>query len=126
MQVPIELEKIDYQARQLNCNMKNLVNLAKSRGVAISDGSLSEALRGIRLLNPRTTKGLLDVLHEMKSLEIAIEQLTGPTSKLIKVDWSKTEDIAEALTLRALAEISEHETIFETAASAATIKAAAQ
>jgi hypothetical protein len=121
MRVPIELEQIDFQARQRNCNMKNLVNLAKMRGVAISEGSLSEALRGIRLLNPRTTQGLLDVLGEMKSLETAIEQLTGPTSKLIKVDWSRTQDIAEALVLRTLAEVSEHEQTFQDYADVATI-----
>jgi len=120
--VTLELQKIDYEARQCACGLKNLVAIAKSRGVGISEGMLSESLRGIRSLNPRAITGLLEVLNEMKDLQKAIEQVTGPAAKIIQINWGQTELIAETLTLRTLAQVSQHETIFETAASDATNK----
>ena len=82
--------------RMFGCAAGNFVLIAKQLGTPISAGGLSEALNGKRPLDNSIAERLLEVLSRMADLQNAVD---------VPVDWSKTERIVTALTIRRIAQI---------------------
>jgi len=82
--------------RLFDCAAGNFVLIAKQLGTSISAGGLSEALNGKRPLDNSIAERLLDVLSRMADLQNAVD---------VPVDWSQTERIVTALTIRRIAQI---------------------
>jgi hypothetical protein len=87
--------------RGFGCSGRSFVALAKSLGVAISDGPFSEQLK--TSFDQKTADKLLAVLERMRDLTEAVGLASNNTS--INIDWTQTVTISTALAVRQLAVI---------------------
>lgn len=80
--------------RLFGCSGRSFVEIAKSLGVPISHGPFSEQMKAS--FHQELAEKLLEVLARMADLQDAVE---------VPVDWTRTERIASALTVRLVARI---------------------
>jgi hypothetical protein len=91
--------RIEAGLRMFACSGRNLVEIAKSLGVKISHGGFSEQIK--KSFDRDTAEKLLGVLERMRDLQEAVGDAP--------VDWSQTERVTRALTIRRIAQIAAEE-----------------
>lgn len=91
--------RIEAGLRVFRCSGRNLVEIAKSLGVKISHGGFSEQIK--KSFDRDTAEKLLGILERMRDLQEAVGDAP--------VDWTQTERVSRALTIRRIAQIAAEE-----------------
>jgi hypothetical protein len=86
--------------RLFECSARNFVEIARQLNIRTNTSALSEALNRKQLLDNSIAEQLLEILSRMADLRDAVD---------VPVDWSKTERIVTALTIRRIAQIAADE-----------------
>jgi hypothetical protein len=81
---------------RLLCSHRSFVEIARALGVQISHGPFNEAVNGKKPLEREVGERLLEILSRMQELQNEVG---------LPLNWSKTEEIAMALTIRLTAQI---------------------
>ena len=90
---------IESGLRAFQCSGRNFVEIAKSLGIKISHGGFSEQIK--KSFDRDTAEKLLGILERMRDLQEAVGDAP--------LDWSQTERVTRALTIRRIAKIAAEE-----------------
>jgi hypothetical protein len=111
MTASLSLEsRIENGLRQFQCSGRSFVEIARSLGVQTSKTQFAEQIK--TGLDRGAAERLLEILERMASLQTAVDDAAKCP---VVIDWTKTENIVNALVVRLVAQCDQDQRFVELA-----------